>query len=144
MRLVRRLAPGLAALSLLVSPTVAAPLCEGDGGVVNVTGAPALTRQQMQKHTHTVFAIILLNARPRFGDDYVIQGRGRTNVRFKIDRNGKLVSAEVAKTSGSVSFDTEAVRIVRRAGEWFPALPAGYPCATRGFVVPISFDARRR
>ena len=144
MRFARRFALGLAALSLFTAPAIASPpgwaKCNGD--LVDVGGAPAPTWREIEKYNRTIVAVIMMHMPPPEGM-YVIRGRGRTVVRFVLDRRGKLLSAEVAETSGSASFDREAVKIVRRASNWFPAMPAGFPCAQKGFKQPISFSPSR-
>ncbi|WP_378774858.1 energy transducer TonB [Methylopila musalis] len=143
MHLVRCLALGIARLSLLASPATAAgpswAKCSGD--VVNTGGVPEPSWRDIEKYHRTIVGMIMMHMRPP-GGAYLIRGRGRTVVRFTLDRTGKLLRAEVAKTSGSASFDREAVKIVRRASDWFPAMPAGYPCAQKSFSQPISFSQR--
>ena len=51
---------------------------------------------------------------------------GAATVSFAIDRSGRLVSAGLARSSGSPALDAEAVATVRRSNP-FPPPPAGVP-----------------
>jgi protein TonB len=53
---------------------------------------------------------------------------GKTTLRFTLDRDGKVIDVQVAKSSGSSVLDQEALAIVHRASP-FPKFPAAKPQA---------------
>jgi len=63
---------------------------------------------------------------------------GTTTVAFKIDRSGKVVSAQVVTSSGNKGLDAEAVALTQRASP-VPAPPADITGATLYLKVPIRF-----
>jgi protein TonB len=62
-----------------------------------------------------------------------------TRVAFNMDREGKVMSARIAASSGSSAFDEEALELVKRA-QPYPPPPAVLPGAEIPIVVPIWFD----
>jgi protein TonB len=64
---------------------------------------------------------------------------GTVMLHFVMDANGKLVSFEIAKSSGRPVLDNEALALIQRAQ--LPALPPGTP--TLDAVVPIQFFLNR-
>ena len=58
---------------------------------------------------------------------------------FVMDADGKVLSAEIAKSSGRPLLDEEALALIRRA-QPLPALPADFPTKTLDAVVPIEFS----
>jgi protein TonB len=75
----------------------------------------------------------ILAARPRGAS-----GSGRVIVRFRLDREGALVSAEVAQSSGQFVLDRLALQAVRRAAP-FTAPPIAMPDNALIFRVPLDF-----
>jgi periplasmic protein TonB len=72
------------------------------------------------------------------------QARGETGtatVGFTIDRQGRLVSAHIVRSSQHASLDTETLATVHRALP-FPPPPANLPGQTFDFVVPVQFNIR--
>jgi periplasmic protein TonB len=63
-------------------------------------------------------------------------------VAFTIDRAGRVVSVEVARSSGRASHDATALAIVRRASP-VPRPPADVPAPDLSFVIPIRFERLR-
>ena len=63
---------------------------------------------------------------------------GVVSLRFTMDRQGHVLSYEIAKTSGSDALDREAQELLKRA-EPLPALPAAFGRDTLDLVVPIEF-----
>jgi len=63
---------------------------------------------------------------------------GVVMLHFVMDAQGKLVSFEIAKSSGRPVLDNEALALIQRAQ--LPALPAGFPTSTLDAVVPIQFS----
>jgi protein TonB len=57
---------------------------------------------------------------------------------FVMDAQGRVLTAEIAKSSGRPVLDHEALALVERA-QPLPALPADYPTRTLDAIVPIEF-----
>ena len=64
---------------------------------------------------------------------------GVVMLHFVMDADGKVLSAEIAKSSGRPLLDEEALALIRRA-QPLPALPADFPTRTLDAVVPIEFS----
>ena len=62
---------------------------------------------------------------------------------FTIDRKGKVLSSQIATSSGSAVLDAEALALVKRAAP-FPPPPAEVADTDLSFVVPIRFSAGER
>ena len=62
---------------------------------------------------------------------------GVVMLHFVMDAQGKLVSFEIAKSSGRPVLDNEALALIQRAQ--LPPLPPGFPTSTLDAVVPIQF-----
>jgi protein TonB len=63
---------------------------------------------------------------------------GVVMLHFVMDAQGKLVSFDIAKSSGRPVLDNEALALIQRAQ--LPPLPAGFPTSTLDAVVPIQFS----
>ena len=63
---------------------------------------------------------------------------GRVVVRFRVDRQGKLLDSKVQESSGSKALNAAALAAVRRAGP-FPPLPADSTVTTLEVNSPIRF-----
>jgi periplasmic protein TonB len=75
---------------------------------------------------------------------YPAQARGVQGVvslAFTIDRQGKVVSSKIVKSSGSAVLDAEALDLIKRAAP-LPPPPADIADSDLSFVVPIRFAAR--
>ena len=68
---------------------------------------------------------------------------GVASLAFTIDRKGKVLSSQIATTSGSTVLDAEVVVLVKRAAP-FPPPPAEVADTDLSFVVPIRFTAAER
>ena len=66
---------------------------------------------------------------------------GTAQLAFTLDRNGKVVTSRIVRTSGSAALDQETIDTVRRA-QPFPPPPANMPGETFDFTVPIRFNIR--
>ena len=66
---------------------------------------------------------------------------GVVSLRFTMDRQGHVLTFEIAKTSGSSSLDREAEELLKRA-EPLPAIPAAFGRDTLDLVVPVEFFLR--
>ena len=84
-----------------------------------------------------------LAARLAKGQRYPAQARGAQGVAdlaFTLDRNGKLVSSRIVKSSGSPILDAEALDLIKRAAP-LPPPPADIADTDLSFTVPIRFSA---
>jgi periplasmic protein TonB len=68
---------------------------------------------------------------------------GKTTVRFTLNRDGKVVDAQIVQSSGNSVLDQEALAIVHRADP-FPKFPAAKPQAQDTWLWPMSFDRATR
>ena len=64
---------------------------------------------------------------------------GVVMLHFVMDAQGKVLSFEIAKSSGRPVLDNEALALIQRA-QPLPALPADFPTRTLDAVVPIEFS----
>ena len=64
---------------------------------------------------------------------------GVVMLHFVMDANGKVLSFEIAKSSGRPVLDAEALALIQRA-QPLPALPADFPTRTLDAVVPVEFS----
>tara|TARA_R110000868_G_scaffold144864_1_gene364339 strand:- start:1191 stop:1883 length:693 start_codon:yes stop_codon:yes gene_type:complete len=60
-------------------------------------------------------------------------------VRFKLQRDGKLLSAEVIRSSGKDNFDRAAIETFKRADP-FPSFPATMPQAAQTIDMPVLYE----
>ena len=63
---------------------------------------------------------------------------GVVMLHFVMDAQGRVISYEIAKSSGRPILDAEALALIQRA-QPLPALPADYPTRTLDAIVPIEF-----
>jgi protein TonB len=66
---------------------------------------------------------------------------GTVQLAFAIDRQGRVVSSAVERSSGHETLDQEAIATVRRA-QPFPTPPAAMPGDTFNFTLPVPFSIR--
>jgi protein TonB len=66
---------------------------------------------------------------------------GIATVSFSIDRQGRVVSAHIVRSSQHALLDAETLATVHRAAP-FPHPPANMPGQTFDFVVPVQFNIR--
>ena len=64
---------------------------------------------------------------------------GVVMLHFVLDAQGKVLSCDIAQSSGRPVLDAEALALIRRA-QPLPALPADYPTPTLDAIVPIAFS----
>ncbi|TPG53476.1 energy transducer TonB, partial [Roseomonas nepalensis] len=69
------------------------------------------------------------------------RSEGVAMVRFTMRRDGSVVTARLARSSGDGELDAEAESMPSRASS-LPPLPADWPDATMELVVPIRFVLR--
>jgi len=63
---------------------------------------------------------------------------GVVMLHFVMDAQGKLLSFDIAKSSGRPVLDNEALALIQRSQ--LPPLPPGFPTSTLDAVVPIQFS----
>jgi TonB family protein len=63
---------------------------------------------------------------------------GVVSLRFTMNRDGHVLSFEIAKSSGSDALDKETLELIKRA-EPLPAIPAAFGRDTLDLVVPVEF-----
>lgn len=68
--------------------------------------------------------------------------QGTVMLHFMIDAQGKVLSFEIARSSGRPVLDAEALALIQRA-QPLPPLPADYPTRTLDAIVPIEFFLNR-
>ena len=66
--------------------------------------------------------------------------QGMVSLAFTINRQGKVVSSKIVKSSGSRVLDAEALDLIKRA-EPLPPPPTDIADSDLSFVVPIRFAA---
>ncbi|HEY4263699.1 MAG TPA: energy transducer TonB [Micropepsaceae bacterium] len=64
---------------------------------------------------------------------------GIVSLRFTMDRNGRVLSFDIAKSSGSAALDAEARELIQRA-QPLPALPPEFGRETLDLIVPVEFS----
>ena len=64
---------------------------------------------------------------------------GVVMLHFVMDAGGKMLSLEIAKSSGRPILDAEALSLIQRA-QPLPALPPDFPTRTLDAVVPVEFS----
>lgn len=69
------------------------------------------------------------------------QETGVAHLAFTMDRDGRVLSARIARTSGWEALDAETLALVRRA-EPLPPPPTEMPGAIITLTVPVSFTLR--
>lgn len=67
-----------------------------------------------------------------------IHKEGQALVAFRLDRSGKVLDAEIMRSSGDVQLDRLALRMVRQAAP-FPLPDAAIPDERLDFTIPIRF-----
>jgi protein TonB len=67
--------------------------------------------------------------------------QGTTTLSFSVDRNGKVLSSSIARSSGHPALDQEVLALVQRA-QPLPAFPAAMTQSTIQLTVPIRFSLR--
>ena len=119
---------------LIAQPPVAAPVAP------QAVPAPATPPQATGESRDSFLARLLAQLNrvkqyPRAARQAHIEGV--VMLHFVMDAQGKLVSFDIAKSSGRPVLDNEALALIQRAQ--LPPLPAGFPTNTLDAVVPIQF-----
>jgi protein TonB len=128
-----------------MSPLMKIPLLASLFGLLLVSAIPS-DAQTVNAQTNTVEAwkkiVIQLGKKREFPPGAKGQG-GTAKIKFVIDRQGKLISRELVKSTGSELLDAAALRMVERA-EPFPEAPAEVSDDGLKFSVPVIFAARKQ
>jgi protein TonB len=122
-------------------PTVAVPLdlpapseIHLDDETSAASPAPSPTREG--EVTFEGLLLARIEQFRRYPPDAARQGKqGVVHLRFRMDRRGRVLTAEVAESSGVPALDAEAIRTLRRA-EPLPEIPADRP-AMLDVSVPV-------
>lgn len=72
---------------------------------------------------------------------YLRRQEGVAELRFVVDRSGRVLSYRIIKSSGHDALDAEVRRMIERASP-LPAMPASMKGATLELVLPVSFYLR--
>jgi len=120
------------------APVVEAPIVQAPRPVIGKAVEPPPISTADRKE----FATKLLGHLNRF-KRYPASARmrrqeGVASLRFTMDREGHVLSFEIAKSSGSNALDKETLELIKRA-EPLPALPAAFARNTLDLVVPVEF-----
>lgn len=67
-----------------------------------------------------------------------VKEKCRTVVTFKIERNGEIIDAKVAKSSGDKAADAEALRVVSAMPKWAPGKINGNAVRVN-YTLPVTF-----
>jgi len=67
--------------------------------------------------------------------------QGTVTVAFSIDRDGRVLSSRIVRSSGSPTLDHETLAMLERA-QPMPRPPADLPTGKLSFVVPVKFNIR--
>jgi protein TonB len=120
---------------VVAQPPVAAPV------VPQSVPAPIIAPQASGESRDSFLARLLAQLNrvkqyPRAARQARIEGV--VMLHFVMDAQGRLVSFDIAKSSGRPVLDNEALALIQRAQ--LPPLPAGFPTSTLDAVVPIQFS----
>jgi protein TonB len=119
---------------VIAQPPVAAPIAPS---VPAPTTAPQGTGESRDSFLARLLAQLnRVKQYPRAARQARIEGV--VMLHFVMDAQGKLVSFEIAKSSGRPVLDNEALALIQRAQ--LPPLPAGFPTNTLDAVVPLQFS----
>ena len=66
---------------------------------------------------------------------------GRVLVRFLVDKDGTVKSAEILQTA-SPEFDNEVLRVINLMPKWAPSILYGIPLATQ-YTIPVVFNSSK-
>lgn len=131
-------------VKIAASPTamVAAPPQPAQPVITPVsTATPPPTYTKM---TWQGLLLARLEAAKRYPEDARFHHQqGVTSLRFVMDREGRVVSASIDKSSGFDSLDKETLAMIQRA-QPLPKPPAEMPGATIELVVPVEFYLHRK
>ena len=111
------------------APVAAAPV-QAQLNVADANAVPNWSRQ----------VVALLERNKRYPPAARAKGdKGTAQLSFSLDRQGKVTTARITKSSGSGALDQEALDLVRRA-QPFPAPPATLTGAQVDLTVPVRFN----
>jgi protein TonB len=98
---------------------------------------PALSASDQAAFAARLFAH--LNRFKRYPEGAKLRHQeGVVSLRFTMDRNGRVLAFDIAKSSGSAALDAEARELIQRA-QPLPPLPAEFGRDSLDLVVPVEF-----
>jgi protein TonB len=132
--------PPRESITIPPAPMMAAP---PDAPFVPAAPAPAAPKPALAAASRAAFAARLfahLNRFKRYPEGAKLRHQeGVVSLRFTMDRNGRVLSFDIAKSSGSAALDAEARELIQRA-QPLPALPPEFGRETLDLVVPVEFS----
>ena len=138
-RIIKLANRSIAALAILSVPFAAIPAAAQEPDLI-VSPKPVAPPAASQPSAKVLTAwrnkvLAHLNAHKR---DVTNSPGGVSTVAFSIDRSGRVLSAEILKSSGSASLDKEAVALTQRSSP-VPAPPSDLTGSKLYLKVPIAF-----
>ena len=118
---------------VIAQPPVAAPVAPSAPAPVTAPQATGESRDSFL--ARLLVQLNRVKQYPRAARQARIEGV--VMLHFVMDAQGKLVSFDIAKSSGRPVLDNEALALIQRAQ--LPPLPPGFPTSTLDAVVPIQF-----
>jgi periplasmic protein TonB len=119
--------------------TTAAP--RSDAKIAPKPTAPSLgsaeSRAAVARWRDLVVARLQSVKRYPSGED----GEGTASVSFSVDRNGRMLSRHLARSSGVAALDREVMEMIQRA-QPFPSFPAAMAQSVVSLTVPVHFSRR--
>jgi len=138
-RIIKLANRSIAALAILSVPFAAIPAAAQEPDLIvspKPVAPPAASQPSAQVLTAWRNKVLAhLNAHKR---DVTNSPGGVSTVAFSIDRSGRVLSAEILKSSGSASLDKEAVALTQRSSP-VPAPPSDLTGSKLYLKVPIAF-----
>lgn len=64
---------------------------------------------------------------------------GRVICSFVVERDGSITNVEVMRSSGDMSLDREAMRVIRAMPKWKPGIQNGQPVRVK-YTMPVNFN----
>ncbi len=121
--------------------TTAAPRSPLHTGSVAAAPAPGANASAFSPSWINTLFSHLLHYRQYPSSAQSARQEGVVTLSFTMDRNGRVLSRHIARSSGYAALDAEALAMVERA-QPLPAFPPSMPESTRSFTAPIRFSLR--
>ncbi|HEX3483554.1 MAG TPA: energy transducer TonB [Micropepsaceae bacterium] len=113
-----------------------------DAPFVPAAPAPSVPKPALSASDQAAFAARLfahLNRFKRYPETAKLRHQeGVVSLRFTMDRTGRVLTFDIAKSSGSAALDAEAHELIQRA-QPLPPLPAEFGRDSLDLVVPVEF-----
>ena len=121
--------------------TTAAPRSPDHTGNVAAAPAPGSSASSFSPSWINMLFSHLLRYRQYPSSAQSAHQEGVVTLNFTMDRNGRVLSRHVVRSSGYAALDAEALAMVERA-QPLPAFPPNMPESARSFTAPIKFSLR--